>query len=49
MRGFPRARVHYVEDIPRNHMGKVRRLALKQMLMARAGVTFAPVTAPVEG
>ncbi len=49
LRGFPRAHVHFVEDIPRNHMGKIRRLALKQMLMERDGVKVpagAPATTP---
>jgi acyl-coenzyme A synthetase/AMP-(fatty) acid ligase len=33
--GFPKAFIHVVADMPRNHMGKVQRLKLKQMLMAR--------------
>ena len=36
--GFPRAHVHFVEALPRNHMGKVLRLQLKADLIAR-GVT----------
>jgi acyl-coenzyme A synthetase/AMP-(fatty) acid ligase len=32
--GFPRAHVHVVDMMPRNHMGKVQRLKLKQALMA---------------
>ena len=35
--GFPRAHVHFVEAMPRNHMGKVLRLSLKQQLMAAGG------------
>jgi acyl-coenzyme A synthetase/AMP-(fatty) acid ligase len=33
--GFPKAVVHVVEAMPRNHMGKVQRLKLKQQLMAQ--------------
>ncbi len=48
--GFPRAHVHFVEALPRNHMGKVQRLRLKQMLMARErGATATPLPAAPGG
>jgi acyl-CoA synthetase (AMP-forming)/AMP-acid ligase II len=35
LKPFPSVYFHYVDDFPRNEMGKVRRLALKQQLIAR--------------
>ncbi|HEY5105367.1 MAG TPA: AMP-binding protein [Caulobacteraceae bacterium] len=35
LRGFPGANFHFVETMPRNGMGKVMRVALRQMLLER--------------
>jgi acyl-coenzyme A synthetase/AMP-(fatty) acid ligase len=35
LKGFPRAHVQFVEAMPRNHMGKVVRRALRQLLIDR--------------
>jgi len=33
LRGFPAARFHFIDRFPRNHMGKIERLKLKQRLI----------------
>jgi acyl-coenzyme A synthetase/AMP-(fatty) acid ligase len=35
LRGFPRARIHFMPRLPRNHMGKVDRLILEKTLFPR--------------
>jgi acyl-CoA synthetase (AMP-forming)/AMP-acid ligase II len=35
LRGFPRVHFHFVDKLPRNHMGKVERLKLRRQLIDR--------------